>query len=186
MLYDRSTPARIEVVDRWDTGIGWMAHSDEATQRTSHAIKGADGVWVFDPLDGPGIADRIDDLGSVAGVAVLSNYHSRDATVFAERHGVPVHLPTWMDNAAEHVDAQIARYDAPAGQWVELGESGIEIRTVDPTTAWREAIAYLPTERSLRVADMLSTNSFYTVGDERLGCYFFHRFAPPRAAFADV
>lgn len=170
MLYDRSTPTRIKVIDEWENGFRWMPHPEETTKRASHAILGSDGVWVFDPLDAPGIQDRIEKLGSVAGVAVLSNYHSRDATVFAERHGVPVHLPTWMDNAADHVEARIERYNAPTGQWVELGDSGIELRTLDPPTAWREVIAYLPRDRTLRVADLLSTNSFYRVGNERLGC----------------
>lgn len=183
-MYDRSDSTGIEVIDRWADGFGWMAHPEERARRASHAIAGEDGVWVFDPLDGPGVQEQLAELGSVAGVAVLSSHHSRDTAVFAERHDVPVHLPAWMDPGID--DVAVERYDAPPGEWVELGDSGISVRTVDPSTAWREAIAYRPSDGTLRVPDMLSTVPEMTVGDERLGCYFFHRLAPPREAFADV
>ncbi len=130
--------------------------------------------------------DRIDELGTVAGVALVSNTHSRDAAAFAERYDVPVHIPTWMDRAAGNVDAPIKRCSSPTGDWVDLGSSGIKIRTVDPLTAWTEAIPYRPADKTLYVPDMLSTVPEMTVGDERLGCYFFHRFAPPRDVFIDV
>jgi hypothetical protein len=65
-------------------------------------------------------------------------------------------------------------------------DSGIEIRTIDPPTAWQEAIAYRPSDATLRVPDMLSSVPDMTVGDERVGCYFFHRFAPPRNVFEDI
>lgn len=185
-MYDRSASTGIEVIDQWDAGFGWIAHPEEDSRRASHAIRGEDGVWVFDPLDGPGVEDRLSELGTVAGVAVLSNYHARDAGVFAERHGVSVHVPEWMDRVVERVDGPIDRYAAPPGEWVGLGNSGITVRTVDPTTAWLEAIAYRGSDGTLLVPDMFSASPAVTVGDERLGCYFFHRFAPPRAAFADV
>lgn len=185
-MYDRSASTEIEVVDRWENGAGWIAHPDEKARRASHAIAGDDGVWVFDPLDGPEVDEHITALGSVAGVALLSNHHSRDAATFAERYDVAVHLPTWMDHAASQVDAPVTRYTTPPGEWVELGDSGIEIRTVDPPTAWKEAIAYRPSDAALRVPDMLSSVPEMTVGDERVGCYFFHRLAPPRDVFADI
>jgi hypothetical protein len=185
-MYDRSASADIEVVDEWDHGVGWVAHPDEQSRRASHAIRGDDGVWVFDPLDGPGVDKRISELGSVAGVALLSSHHSRDAGTVAERHDVGVHLPAWMDRPVDNIGARIERYDAPPGQWVELGDSGISVRTVDPTTAWKELIAHRPADGTLRVPDMLSTVPAMTVGDERLACYLFHRLAPPREPFADI
>lgn len=185
-MYDRSESTGIEVVDRWDGGVGWLAHPDEDAQRASHAIVGEDGVWIFDPLDGPGVDELLGEFGSVAGVALLSNTHARDATAFAKRYDVSVHMPTWMDRAPDNVDAPIEQYAAPPGEWVELGASGIRIRTVDPLTAWTEAIAYRPADTTLRVPDMLSSVPEMTVGDERIGCYFFHRFAPPHEVFADL
>lgn len=185
-MYERTASDGIDVVDRWQDGVGWMAHPGEDAERASHAIAGRDGVWVFDPLDGPGVDDLLADLGSVAGVAVLSKHHSRDADVFADRYGVPVHVPAWMDGVADRVDAPVERYDAPPGEWVDLADSGISVRTVDPTTAWREMVAYRRADGTLRVPDMLSSVPAMTVRDERLGCYLLHRLAPPRAAFADV
>lgn len=185
-MYDRSSPSEIEVIDRWENGVGWMVHPNEIARRSSHAIQGNDGVWVFDPLDGPGVDDLITDLGSVAGVALLSNHHSRDADRFAERHGVSIHLPSWMQRAAGQLDAPLETYTAGVGDWLELGDSGIEVRTVDPATAWKETIAYRPADSTLRVPDMLSSAPAMTVDGERIACYFFHRFAPPREVFADL
>lgn len=185
-MYERSESTGIAVIDRWDDGVGWLAHPDEDAQRASHVIVGDDGMWIFDPLDGPGVDDLIEEFGSVAGVALLSNTHARDAAAFAERYDVPVHMPTWMNRAPDSVDAPIEQYDAPPGEWVELEASGIRVRTVDPVTAWTEAIAYRPADATLRVPDMLSSVPEMTVGDERIGCYFFHRFAPPRGVFADL
>lgn len=174
------------VIDEWADGFGWLAHPEEPARRASHAVRGDDGVWVFDPLDAPGVDERLADLGEVAGVAVLSNYHARDAGAVADPHDVAVHLPAWMDRVAERVDTPTERYDAPSGEWVDLGDSEIRVRTLDPTTAWTEAIAYQPASGTLRIPDMVTTVPAITVGDERLVCYLFHRLAPPRAAFADL
>lgn len=186
VMYDRSRATAIEVVDRWEYGISWMAHPDERAQRASHAIAGDDGVWVFDPLDCPKVDEQIAALGSVAGVAVLSDYHSRDAAAFAERHDVAVHIPLWMDHAATQVNAPITRYSAPPGGWIELGDSGIEIWTIDPPTAPREAIAYQPLDATLYVPNILSSAPYMTVGTERVGWHFFNRIAPPRDVFANI
>lgn len=185
-MYDRSHSSEIEVIDQWENGVGWMAHPHEGAQRASHAIRGEDGVWVFDPLDGPGVQNYIDELGTVAGVTVLSSHHSRDAARFAERYDVSVRLPTWMDGVAARVEAPVEEFTAPPGEWVELGNSGISVRTVDPRTAWPEMIAYQRSSGTLRVPDMLSTVPEMTVKNERLGCYLFHRLAPPKEPFADI
>lgn len=185
-MYERSPSTGIEVIDKWDDGFGWLAHPDEDAQRASHAIRGDDGVWVFDPLDGPGVDERLADLGNVAGIAVQSNFHARDAGALAERHGVSVHVAGWMDRVADQIDAPTERYAAPPGKWVDLAESGIEVRTVDPATAWKELIAFRPSDCTLRVPDMLSNASAIEVVDERLNPYLFHRLAPPREPFADV
>lgn len=59
------------------------------------------------------------------------------------------------------------------------------MRTIDPPTAWRELIAVLAADNTLRAPDMLSTPERVTVGDERLACSLVHRLAPPRGPFAD-
>ncbi|RLM87986.1 hypothetical protein D3D02_13705 [Halobellus sp. Atlit-38R] len=86
-IYDRRSPSEYEIVDRWDVGIGWLAHPNETGHRTSHAVVGADGgVWVIDPLDAPGIDEELAALGDIRGVLVCSNYHVRDADRFTTRH----------------------------------------------------------------------------------------------------
>lgn len=184
-MYDRSASTEIEIIDRWENGFGWFAHPDEPGIRVSHAIHGEDGVWVFDPLEAPGVHARLDELGTVAGIVVQGKYHSRDAAAFSTRYDVPVHLPAWMDRVDERVEAQTERFQAPPGEWVELGASGIKLRTIDPLTFWREAIVYQPADGTLRIADMV-INGPTPVGNERVSIHFAHRFAPPREPFADL
>lgn len=184
VMFDRSPSTEIEVIDRWEGGFGWFAYPDEPGIRVSHAIRGEDGVWVFDPLEAPGVHDQVAELGSVAGIMVQGQFHGRDAGAFAEWYDVPVHLPGWMDRVAERVEAPVERFPAPRGEWVELGGSGMMVRTVDPVTFWREALVHRPADGTLRIADILING--LTVGDERIGCHFAHRFAPPREPFRDL
>lgn len=185
LVYDRSTSTEIEVIDRWDDGFGWFAHPDEFGLRASHAIQGEDGVWVFDPLDAPGVHDRLDELGTVTGIVVQGNFHSRDAAAFSERYDVPVYLPTWMDGVAERVETQTERIQAPLGEWAELGASGIMVQTINPLTFTREAVVYRPSDGTLRIADALNTLGGF-IGNERITCTFLHRFDPPREPFEDL
>lgn len=64
----------------------------QAGQRVCNAVQGADGVWILEPLDAPGVDALLTDLGEIAGVAVLSDYDARDAAAFADRHDDPVHV----------------------------------------------------------------------------------------------
>lgn len=125
-MYARHDPETGTVVDRWSDGVSWMAHPEETGRRASHAISGDDGVWLFDPLDAPGVDDLVADLGDVAGVAVFSNYHARDAGTFAERHDVPVSVPSWVDRVDERVTGPVERFDG------ELGASGFRVRASNP------------------------------------------------------
>jgi len=179
-MYDRGEPHRPLVVDEWDDGFGWLAHPDEDARRASHAVLGDDGVWLLDPLDAPGLDRVISGLGDVAGVAVLSNYHSRDAAHFADRYDVPVHVPDWFDAVPATADAPVERVTD------SLGGSGFELRRVDPLPTWREAIAWRETDKTLYTADLLSALPLYRTGDERLGLYLFARLFPPRDAFTDI
>ncbi|ODR81918.1 hypothetical protein BG842_26330 [Haladaptatus sp. W1] len=180
-MYNRDDADGIRVVDRWDDGIGWLAHPEEDGRRASHAIRGPDGdVWLFDPLDAPGVDELVAELGEVAGVAVFSNWHARNAGSFARRHDVPVHLPRWMDRIAERVDAPVQRYGH------EVGTSGFHVRRCSPLPGWDEAIAYRKSDDTLYVADVLGTAPLFTVGEERLGVYLLRRPFPPRSHFADV
>ncbi|UPW01253.1 hypothetical protein M0R88_03890 [Halorussus gelatinilyticus] len=176
--YVRDDATDLRVIDRWDDGVGWLVAPEEDAQRASHAVLGDDGgIWLFDPLDAPGVDDLVADLGEVAGVAVLSNYHARDAGAIARRHDVAVHLPASMTRVEERVDAPIERFSGT------LADSGFRVRTRAPLPGWRESVAYRPSDGTLYAPDVLGTAPPYRVGDERLGVYLFRRPAPPRESF---
>ncbi|MFC6837270.1 hypothetical protein [Halomarina ordinaria] len=172
-VYDRTEAADYRIVDWWDDGVGWLAHPEEDGRRTSHAVRGDDGVWVFDPLDAPGVDDRLADLGTVAGVVVLSDYHVRDASALARRHKVAVHVPEGLDRAAARVDAPLERCSTT------LGESGFRLLPYTPFRGWNERLAYREADGTLYAPDALGTAPPYTVGEERVGVSLFCRLRPP-------
>lgn len=179
-MYERGEPANPLVVDEWDDGFGWIAHPDEAAGRASHAVRGADGVWLLDPLDAPGLDRVIGSLGDVAGVAVLSNYHTRDAAVFAERYDVPVSVPAWFDGVTTSLSVPVERFEG------DLGDSGFTARAADPLPSWREAVLWRECDATLYTADLLSALPRYRVGDERLGPFLLCRLFPPRRLLGDL
>lgn len=175
--YDRTASEGYRACDRWADGVGWRAHPRETGARTSHAVRADEGIWLFDPLDAPGIDALLAELGTVAGVAVLSDYHARDAAVFADRYNVPVTVPAWLTRVADRVDAPVER--------VADGVAGFDLRPVRPLSAWHECVAYRERDRTLYVPDYLSSSAKFTVGDERIGLPSLSRLRPPRATFAD-
>jgi len=183
MVYERTPPDGFAVVDRWADGFGWQAHPDEPAARTSHAVRDeGDAVWLIDPLDAPGLDDRIADLGPVAGVAVLSNWHARDAGALAERHGVPVSIPSWMDRVPKLVDAPVERFEWTDG--AADGPAGFRVERVGPLPGWREAAAYRERDGTLYTPDLLTTARL--VGDERVGLTLAARPFPPRDLLSDL
>jgi hypothetical protein len=178
--YVRSSSTAYEEIDRWSGGVGWIAHPAEDGERASHAIRADDGVWVLDPVDAPGVDELLGEFGEVAGVAVLSSYHARDADAVANRHGVAVHVPRWMDRVEERVDAPVERYETGPG------ETGFEVTRVEPLSLYQEAITYREDDGTLVVPDLLSSGSGYPVGDERVGMMLGSRLVPPRGAFDGV
>lgn len=180
--YERTESTEFRVVEEWRSdefrGFGWLAHPTESGQRVSHALQTADGVWLVDPLDAPAIDDRIADLGEVAGVVVLSDYHSRDAGAFARRHDVPVTVPDWLTRVTERVDAPTER--------VVGGFADFSLRQLRPMGAWHECCAYRERDGTLYVADGLSTHDKFRVGDERLAMPTVWRLFPPRETFGDI
>ncbi|WP_310732452.1 hypothetical protein [Halostella litorea] len=177
-MYARESPTEPQVIDEWPDGVGWVAHPDEGGRRASHAVRADDGVWLFDPIDAPGVDNLVTELGDVAGVAVLSGYHARDADAFARRYDVPVHVPAWIDRAAARVDAPVERVDGSV--------AGFDLRAVSPLGAWDEAVAYRESDGTLYVPDVISAAPDFTVGGERMAVSIVVRLTPPRAPFADA
>ncbi|EMA44098.1 hypothetical protein [Halococcus saccharolyticus] len=179
-MYARDEPTECRPIGRWENGVGWLAHPHENGQRASHAIRGDDGVWIIDPLDAPGVDDLLEAVGEIAGVAVLSDYHARGASAIAERHGVSVHVPRWLDRAAARIDAPVERF-----AW-SLGDSGFVVQRYAPFPGWNEAIAYRESDRTLYVPEALGTAPLFTVGAEWLGIYLLCRALPPRNLLVDL
>ena len=177
VMYDRGRPTGPEIVDRWDEGVGWIAHPDETGRRASHLLAGPDGLWLFDPLDVPDLDELVADYGELAGVAICSNYHARDADAIARRHDVPIHVPTWLTRLDGQFSSQVERCDTT------LGSSGFELFQYSPLPGYDEAVAYRQRDGTLYVPDALGTAPFYTVDGERLACYGVIRLVPPRSFF---
>jgi hypothetical protein len=169
-------PTDPDVVDEWDGGVGWIAHPEETMQRASHALATDEGVWLVDPLDAPGVDDRIAALGDLAGVILLSNYHRRDADVFAERYGVPVTLPAPMTGVADRLQSPVDRLDVGG----TLGE--YELFTVAHSSWWQEY--GLSGGETLLVGESVGTADYLRAGDEALGVMLLRRLTPPRAALS--
>jgi hypothetical protein len=177
--YERSSPQALRVVDECDDAVGWIAHPREDGRRASHAISTDEGVWVVDPLDAPGVDDLLTDLGDVVGVAVLSEYHSRDADTIAARYDVPVHVPDWFDRVPERLDAPIERTSS------QIAESGIRVERCTSLPGWTETIAWHDSTATFYFPDVLGTAPGYTVGDEEVGVFLTHRLVPPREILED-
>lgn len=164
----------IEVVARFDGGCSWMAHPDETMQRTSHALAVDEEVWVIDPVDGDGVDELLAEMGTVAGVVVGLDRHTRDAATIARRHDVAVWLPDWFEGVAEDVDAPIERFGA------ELADTGIRTQVVTRSRFWQEIALYDPETGTLVVPESLGTAPYFLTGPERLGVHPMRRLVPPR------
>lgn len=176
-VYERDSATGYKEIDRWNDGVGWIAHPNETGERASHALKGDNGVWLIDPVDAPGVDELVAEFGSVAGVAVLSSHHARDAGTIANRHGVKVHIPRWMDRVEAHVEASVER------EGDLLSNSGFDITRVNPLSIYRGAIAYRERDGTLIIPDLLSSGSGYPVEDERMGVLLALRLTPPKDVF---
>lgn len=166
------SPTEYEEIDRWEGGVGWIAHPDETMSRASHALATEAGVWVIDPVDAPGVDDLLAAFGDVAGVVVLLNRHYRDADAIARRHDVPVYVPSWFEKVDE-MDAELRRVDDA------LPGTGYRIVKVADSFGWEEACLYDEETRTLVVAESVGNAPYYTTPDERIGVHPVMRLTPP-------
>jgi len=171
-MYDRSDSDGARITAEFDSGVSWIAHPDEDGQRASHAIRTSDGVWLFDPLDAPNVEEHISDMGAVAGVAVLLNFHARDAGELARKYDVSVHIPEWMGRVEERVDASIERYTLSP-------DEEFRIFPCRPFPGWEEVFWYHEPSETLAVGDTFGTTAPFLIKDERLGLELFRRLQPP-------
>jgi hypothetical protein len=176
----------------WRGGFTWIAHPEEAMERASQVLAvSPDGavadrdaepaavdLWIVDPVDAVGVDDRIADRGRVAGVVVLSGYHSRDATAFARRYGVPVFLPEPLAPLESGLGADAETF---AGQLPGTAYSVVPVRS---WPGWREAALHEPDSGTLVVAESLVRQAAGTAPDEEVAVAPYLRLWPPRAVFA--
>jgi hypothetical protein len=140
--------------DEIEGGFGWQV--DERMQRTSHALAGEDGVWIFDPIAWEPALERISTLGKPAGVVQLLDRHKRDCAEVATLLGVP-HFA-------------VPDHELP----------GLELIAVVDFRFWHEVAVWVPRPQTLVCADALGTAPYYRAGDEPLGVHPLLRLKPPR------
>lgn len=194
MPIKRHAPGTDPAVTRWDGGLTWIAHPDEAMCRASHAIAvGPDGrladgdaepdavdIWVVEPVDARGLDDRLADLGRVAGVVVLTGFHRRDAATVARRHGVSVFLPAPLAGLAPKLDAPVEVFERT------LPGTRFEVVPLEVWRVWHEAALYDAASGTLVATDSLVTSPAGTAPDERLAVGPYLRLFPPRAALSGL
>ncbi|WP_318570002.1 hypothetical protein [Salinigranum marinum] len=185
---------QLREIDRWDGGVGWLAHPEEGMQRASHALavgsserssagsrteSGDDEAWVVDPVDAPGLDDLLASVGDVAGVVVCLDRHKRDAAAVARRHDVPVYVPDWMTGVASKLDAPTERFGR------ELADTGYRALTIVDRSLppWQEVGLYHDETGTLVVPEALGTASYFCAPGEPLGVHPMLRPAPPKRAF---
>lgn len=169
-----SPPTDLVQIDRYDGGVGWLAYPEEAMERAGHAVArddGDDGVWLLDPVDAAGLDDLLADLGEVAGVVLCLDRHRRDAGPIARRHDVAVHVPKWMSDVADEVDAPVERYDETV--------AGFDATQLFDLPVWQEAVLY--DGETLYVPEALGTGSLFLAPGEDLGVHPLLRVSPPTA-----
>lgn len=162
-----------EEIDRWDGGVGWLAHPEETMQRASHLLTSGSDVWLIDPVDAPGVDELIEEFGTVAGVLVTLDRHTRDAAKLAERHDVRVYMPKWVAKGAD-VPGPVTIFDR------KVPGTAIQVVKVLDKPGWHEAALYNPHDGgTLYVSEAVGNNDYMTVAGERLGVHPMLRLFPP-------
>lgn len=147
----------VTICDEAAWGFGWIAGDPPWMQRTSHALLAGDGVWLVDPVDFPGLDDRVRALGRPAGVIQLLDRHGRDCAPVSARLGVPI----WITPAA-------------------VPGSPFEVIEVKRARRWRESALWWPQQRVLVVAEAVGTVRYFRAPGEALGVHPLLRLTPPR------
>jgi hypothetical protein len=168
-------------IDRWDGGVGWIAHPEETMQRASHALATDEGVWLVDPVEVDRIEEIYADLGEVTGVVVALDRHKRDAAALANRYDVPIYVPRWMRRSvADDLAGDVEPFE---GRLPGTGYRSIEVVN---NRFWKEAGLYDPEDGTLVVPEAVGTANYFLAGGERLGVHPILRAVPPRRALGDL
>lgn len=162
-------------IDRFEGGVGWIAHPEERMQRASHALVADDGgVWVVEPVDTPDLDERLDDLGEVRGVVVLLDRHVRDAVKVADRHDVPVRVPEALAGLRSDLDAAVEPFRGA------LPKTDYRTIILLDSPVWTEVALYDEAAGTLLVPESVGTAEYFRAPGERLGVHPARRLIPPR------
>ena len=143
--------------DETEWGFGWI--QEERMARCSHALRAEGRVWVFDPVDAPGLEERIRGLGEPAGVIQLLDRHNRDCVAIAAMLGASHHVVPFQGVPGAPFDpVPVARH-----------------------RLWREVALWWAEERVLLCGDALGTVGYFRARDDRLGVHPLLRLLPPKA-----
>jgi hypothetical protein len=153
---------RVRFCDELGFAFGWIV--DDVTARCSHALVADGRVWLVDPVDGDGVEERVRAAGEPAGVLQLLDRHNRDARLWADRLGVPLHV--------------VPR--AP------VDGAPFEFLPIVARRFWREVALWWPEPRVLVAADALATHPALRVDGEALAVHYLLRIAPPRPALGGL
>lgn len=143
--------------DEADFGFGWYLRGD-TLPRTSHALVHEGAVWLVDPIEAPGVGERVRALGEPRGVIQLLDRHARDGAAWALQLGVPLH---------------VVPFAAIAG-------APFELLPLVRSRFWRECALWWPERRVLVAADALGTLPYFRAGGEPIGVHPLLRLRPPR------
>jgi hypothetical protein len=141
-------------VDEFDGGFGWLI--EEVRARTSHALVVDGGVWLVDPVDVPGLDERVRAAGEPRGVIQLLDRHKRNGRELAARLGVPHLRPPGTDD------------DTPFSFVPLVAMPG-----------WHEVALWWDERRVLVCGDALGTLPYFVAPGERLGVHPWLRLSPP-------
>lgn len=162
-------------INRFEDGVSWLAYPEEMMQRASHAVVGDDGgVWVIDPVDVEGLDDLLAEFGDVAGVVILLDRHKRDCAEVANRHDVPVWVPSFMDGVTTELDASIQRFNNA------LGNSGFVLHELVNKSFWQEGVLYNEETGVLIVPEAVGSTEYFRTSERQLGVHPMLRVLPPR------
>ena len=169
MPLKQSGAGELTVIDRFERGVGWIAHPDETMRRASHAVESDGGLWILDPVDAAGLDDLLAEYDEPEGVVVLLDRHKRDAAAVANRHDVAVYVPEWMDGVAGDIDAPTRRFGR------EL--AGFDVGRLVDNPLWQEATLF--DGETLVVPESLGTVEYFRAPGEDLGVHPMLRVLPP-------
>lgn len=165
---------------RWSGGLQWIADPDEFLQRASHAVEGSGGIWLIDPVAASGVETLLEAEGDVQGIVLTVGRHERDATSFANRYDVSVHLPSPSARRSESIAAPTESIEA------FVSDTDFQVLTAIDRPFWREVALYAPHEQTLIVGDALGTAPYFSPPGEQLSVHPLLRLTPPRTVFGDL